>query len=297
MMREGILRLAMQRSGRLAEGSQALLMQCGVQAAAAKHQLMVQDTRFGMEFIFARDDDIPGLVEKGVCDLGIIGSNLMEEYCSAPNSDCAALNIVMRLGFAQCRLSMAGPKAQDYRNATDLSGKVIATSYPHTVRQFLAKNNVHADIVTMHGSVELAPQMGIADVICDLVSSGATLKENGLQEWLTVSESEAILISNPTRMDATKEKQLARLLLRIQGVMKADKKKYVMMHLERSKLALLAEILPGSESPTVMELQEGSDRVAVHVVSHETIFWETIEKLKAIGAGSILVLPIEKMIL
>jgi ATP phosphoribosyltransferase len=296
MKRGSNLRLALQRSGRLAEGSQCLLTKCGVKVLAAKHQLMVQDQEFGIDFIFARDDDIPGMVEKGVCDLGIIGNNLMEEYCGQAGSQGDQLEIVMPLGFAQCKLSLAVPQSETYQEIGDLEGKVIATSYPNIVRQFLANNNVNATIVTMHGSVELAPQMGISDIICDLVSSGATLKENGLKEWMTVTKSEAILIAKKESMDEAKQAKLQRLLLRINGIIKADCNKYVMLHIEREKLPLLAQILPGSESPTVVELQQGSSRVAVHVVSHENIFWDTIEKLKAIGAGSILVLPIEKMI-
>jgi ATP phosphoribosyltransferase len=290
------MRVALQKSGRLAESSQYLLAKCGLKAIATKNQLLVQDDEFGIDFIYARDDDIPGFIETGICDLGIIGRNLLDEYRGQNPNALDTIQIVMPLGFAKCRLSIAVPKTGNYQQLTDIEGKIIATSYPNTIRQFLAKNNIRAQVVTMHGSVELAPQIGIADLICDLISSGATLKENGLQELAPVTVSEAILISHKTQLNAEKQALLQLLTLRINGILNADKNKYVMLHIEREKLAMLSKILPGSESPTVLELQGIADKVAVHVVTHEQIFWETIEKLKKIGASSILVLPIEKMI-
>ncbi len=291
------IRIALQRSGRLAEGSLSLLEKCGIKVQVTKNQLLTQDNKFGIDFIFARDDDIPGLVETGICDLGIIGQNLLDEYCGDNQDRCKILEIVMELGFSKCKLSIAIPKGQNYKSINDINGKIIATSYPNSLGSFLKQNNIDAKIVTMHGSVELAPQIGIADLICDLVSSGATLNENGLQEFMLVKESEAILIANQANLTAEKQELLARLILRIKAVLNANQNKYIMLHIDRSKLPMLSQILPGSESPTILELQGNKDKVAVHVVSFEEVFWETIEKLKAIGATSILVLPIEKIIL
>jgi ATP phosphoribosyltransferase len=291
------MRIALQRSGRLAEGSLSLLEKCGIKVQVTKNQLLTRDSKFGIDFIFARDDDIPGLVETGICDLGIIGKNLLDEYCGDNQDRCKILKIVMELGFSRCKLSIATPKGQNYKSINDLNGKIIATSYPNSLGNFLKQNNIDAKIVTMHGSVELAPQIGIADLICDLVSSGATLNENGLQEFIPVKESEAILIANKANLTDEKQELLARLILRIKAVLKVNQNKYIMLHIDRSKLPMLSQILPGSESPTILELQGNKDKVAVHVVSLEEVFWETIEKLKAIGATSILVLPIEKMIL
>ncbi len=201
----------------------------------------------------------------------------------------------MPLGFSKCRLSLAAPKGVGYPNPSCLAGKLIATSYPNLLAQYLDSHQIKAKIITMHGSVELAPRIGLADLICDLVSSGATLKENGLDELDTVMHSEAILVAN---QDALLEKKeiIDRLTLRIKGVLRAKNTKYVMLHIDREKLNQLSDILPGNESPTVLALQGGTNKVAVHVVSHEDIFWDTLEKLNAIGASSILVLPIEKML-
>lgn len=284
------LSLALQKSGRLSDGCIALFKSAGINIRKSSNQLLVQDEDFGIDFIFARDDDIPGLVENGVCDLGIVGENLLQEY----NID--AVKIIAKLGFAKCRLSIAFPKEGDYSSVNDLNGKSIATSYPKTLAKFLDENNVKSKIVTMHGSVELAPQIGIADMICDLVSSGATLKENGLMEFMALARSEAVLIAQNGVFPEQKERLLDRLLLRIKGVLQAQQSCYIMMHIDRSSLSELIKVLPGSESPTILELQGMPKKVAVHVVSLEAVFWDTIEKLKEIGASSILVLPIKKMI-
>lgn len=284
------LSLALQKSGRLSDGCIALFKSAGINIRKSSNQLLVQDEDFGIDFIFARDDDIPGLVENGVCDLGIVGENLLQEY------DIDAVKVIAKLGFAKCRLSIAFPKEGDYSSVNDLNGKSIATSYPKTLAKFLDENNVKSKIVTMHGSVELAPQIGIADMICDLVSSGATLKENGLMEFMALARSEAVLIAQNGVFPEQKQRLLDRLLLRIKGVLQAQQSCYIMMHIDRSSLSELIKVLPGSESPTILELQGMPKKVAVHVVSLEAVFWDTIEKLKEIGASSILVLPIKKMI-
>ena len=290
------IRIALQKSGRLAEGSQSLLQKCGMKLNSNKNQLFIQDDAFGIEFIFARDDDIPGLIKSGVCYLGIIGENLLKEYCGKNKERCEAFEIIMPLGFSRCRLSIAIPKREEYKKLEDLCGKTIATSYPKILNHFLEKNHIDAKIVSMHGSVELAPQIGIADLICDLVSSGATLKENGLREFIKVMKSEAILVKNKALNISSHKLFLERFILRIKSVLNAQKNKYLMLHIDREKIPLLTKILPGKEAPTILELKDISDKVAIHLVTAEDIFWETIEKVKEIGASSILVLPIEKMI-
>ncbi len=284
------LSLALQKSGRLSDGCIALFQSAGIKIRRSNNQLLVQDEDFGIDFIFARDDDIPGLVENGVCDLGIIGESLLQEY----NIDAA--KVMVKLGFAKCRLSLAHIRGTKYSSIDDLNDKSIATSHPKILSKFLNENNIKSKVVTMHGSVELAPQIGIADVICDLVSSGATLKENGLMEFMVIASSEAVLISRHGDLPDQKQILLDRLLLRIKGVLQARQSRCIMMHIDRSRLSELREVLPGSESPTILELQGMPQKVAVHVVSLEEVFWDTIEKLKEIGASSILVLPIEKMI-
>lgn len=288
--------IALQKSGRLADGSLALLEKCGINVKASRNQLLIQDNEFGLDLIFARDDDIPGLIATGVCDLGIIGENLLAEYRGSTPEIADTLETIMPLGFSKCRLSLATPKIQKYQSINDLNGKVIATSYPKTLSHFLQQKNIDAKIVTMHGSVELAPQIEIADLICDLVSSGTTLSENGLHEFIQVSSSQAILVRRDSILNKYKQNLLDRLIMRISGVLNAKQNRYIMLHIERIKLPLLIDILPGSESPTVLELNSIPDKVAVHVVCLEEVFWDTIEKLKGIGASSILVLPIEKMV-
>jgi len=288
--------IALQKTGRLAEGSLYLLDKCGINIKIKNNQLLTQDNDFGLNFIFARDDDILGLIATHTCDLGVIGENVLVEYRHNNVETSDMLEVVMPLGFSKCRLSLAVPKAQRYQSLSDLNGKVIATSYPKTLSHFLNQNQIQAQIVTMHGSVELAPQIEIADLICDLVSSGATLSENGLHEFMQVLSSQAMLVRTKNTLSQHKQKLLDRLIMRINGVLYAKQNKYIMLHIDRDKLAALINILPGSESPTILELTGIPGKVAVHVVSLEEVFWETIEKLKGIGASSILVLPIEKMI-
>lgn len=284
------LSIALQKSGRLSDGCIALFQSAGIKISESNNQLLVQDEDFGLDFIFARDDDIPGLVENGVCDLGIIGENLLQEY------NVNAAKVILKLGFAKCRLSLANMRGTKYGSINDLNGQSIATSYPKTLSKFLNDNNIKSKVVTMHGSVELAPQIGIADVICDLVSSGATLKENGLVEFMKIADSEAVLIGQKRDLAEQKQELLDRLLLRINGVLQASQSRYIMMHIDKTRLSALQKVLPGSESPTILELQGMPEKVAVHVVSLEEVFWDTIEKLKEIGASSILVFPIEKII-
>lgn len=282
--------IALQKSGKLADGCNRLFEKSGIKLRTSKNQLLVQDEEFGIKTIFTRDDDIPSLIKNGVCDIGIIGTNLLQEY------ETNNFNVLMELGFSKCRLSIACLKNINITNLQDLTNKVIATSYPNLLRKFLDQNKINAKIVTMSGSVELAPKIGMADFICDLVSSGMTLKENGLQEFVTIMQSQAVLISKKNIFPEFKQKIIDKLLLRFKSVIKAQKNRYIMLHIDRSKLTEISKLLPGSESPTVLNLNGVENKVAVHVVSLENLFWDTIEKLKAIGATSIQVLPIEKII-
>lgn len=294
MQLENNLRFGMQKSGRLAEGTIALLQKCGYSVKLSKHQLLMQE-KSGIDFIFTRDDDIPGFLAKNVCDLGVFGENLLTEYLLANKDQQENLEVIMPLGFSRCRLSIASPQDKTYKDIKTLNNTVIATSYPKTLENFLQTNNLKAEIVTMHGSVELAPKIGIADLICDLVSSGATLKENGLVEMMKIADSQAVLVCSKNSGTPKKQALINNMLLRMKGVLDAKQNKYIMLHIDKDKIADIKEILPSSEAPTVLALQGASDKVAVHVVSPEEVFWETIEKLKSIGATSILVLPIEKM--
>ena len=291
-----VLRIAVQKSGRLADGSEQLLSKCGIKVKSRSNQLVTYDDSFGIEFLFVRDDDIPGMIESGVCDIGIFGQNLLKEYTSKSEFQDSKLQTILPLGFSKCRLSLASPKEFAYSSPSDLNGKVIATSYPNTLKSFLKERNIEANVVTMHGSVELACHIGVADLICDLVSSGATLYENALKELVTISQSEAVLVRYKNPMNSYKSTLIDKLVLRIKGVQAASKSKYIMLHLDRDKIEQLARVLPGCETPTILDLNGISNKVAVHVVSQEDVFWETVEKLKEIGASSILVMPIDKMI-
>lgn len=294
MQPEKNLRFGVQKSGRLAEDSIALLQKCGYSIKLDKHQLLVQE-KSGIDFIFTRDDDIPGFLAENICDLGIFGENLLTEYLLENEDKKDKIEVLLPLGFSKCRLSIAAPQSFVYQDANSLQNTIIATSYPKILGNFLKKNQINAKIVEMHGSVELAPKIGIADVICDLVSTGATLKENGLVEIVKIMDSQAVLVCAKNIQSASKQQMIQRLLLRIKGVLDARQNKYIMLHVDKNKVDRVKEILPGSEAPTILELQGVSNKVVMHVVSPEEVFWETMENLKEIGANSILVLPIEKM--
>ncbi|MNT19661.1 ATP phosphoribosyltransferase [compost metagenome] len=238
-----------------------------------------------------RDDDIPTFVADGVCDLGIVGENVLEEGRNGgPNAE-----VVMPLGFGRCTLKIAVPPSLDYTGPQSLDGLRIATSYPKILRRFLNDRDVRADIVTMRGAVEVAPRLKLASAICDLVSTGATLEANGLTPKETVLDSQAVLIKSPTAPEAGLQHLLDSIIERMAGVVSSQGAKYVMLNAPRSALAQITAILPGAGSPTVMPLSGRDDAVAVHAVCQEAVFWETLEKLKAAGASAILVLPIEKM--
>ncbi len=282
------LKIAIQKNGRLHEGSVSLLQECGIDVVNGVNKLKAEANNFPLEVYFFRDDDIPQYVEDAVADIGIVGENVMYESNKK-------VVFVEELGFATCRLSIAVRKGEHYHNASYLNGKKIATSYPILLQQFLDKNNIKAEIHEISGSVEIAPGIGLADAICDLVSSGSTLFMNGLQEAETILRSRTVLIKN-NRLSDEKENLLKKLLFRIQSVKKAKNNKYILLNAPNDKLKEIIGLLPGMKSPTVLPLAEPGWS-SVHSVLNENDFWDIIEKLKSSGAQGILVVPIEKMII
>lgn len=291
------LRIGMQKSGRLSTESQALLGSCGLKINLREQRLIAHVENMPIDILRVRDDDIPGLVMDGVCDLGIIGENVLEEVSLQRQIDneSAEYEILARLDFGGCRLSLAVPQEEEYQGTSSLEGKTIATTYPRLLTRYLKQQGVNARVVMLTGSVEVAPRAGLADAICDLVSTGATLEANGLKEAEVIYRSKAVLIQRKGLSDAQHLKLINKLMPRIQGVMQANESKYIMLHAPRAKLADVIALLPGAENPTLLPLAGNDDMVAIHVVSSETLFWETMEQLKQLGASSILVLPIEKM--
>lgn len=281
------LKIAIQKSGRLSEKSLALLQKTGIKVSNGNRKLKTEASNFPLEVLYLRDDDIPQYVEQGVADLGILGENEVLEQ----NND---VRTVLPLGFARCRLCLAVPKDLDYTNLQFFNGKRIATSYPNILRQFFNKQNIAVTIEEISGSVEIAPSIGLADGIFDIVSTGSTLIMNGLKEVETVLRSEAILIANQ-QLSAKKQAILDQLLFRIQSVQRAASHKYILLNAPTSSLENIANILPGMKSPTVMPLAEPGWS-SVHSVVPEDEFWEVIDQLKANQAEGILVVPIEKMI-
>ena len=281
------LRIAIQKSGRLYDESVKLLNECGIELRNVKDRLKTESDTFPIEIFFLRDDDIPQYVEDGVADIGIVGENVLFEKNKKAD-------IVEKLGFGKCRLSIAIPRSETYEGIKSLDGKRIATSYPFLVNDFLKKNNITAEIHEISGSVEIAPGIGLADVVVDLVSSGSTLLMNGLKEVETILQSQSVLIKNK-ELRKDQEVLLNKLLFRIKAVKKAKRTKYVLMNVPNDKLQNIIALLPGMRSPTVLPLAE-SGWSSVHSVLSEDEFWEKIEQLKAVGAEGILVVPIEKMV-
>lgn len=288
---EGRLRIAVQKSGRLSERSLDLVRDAGLRVVKGNNDLLYRVENYPIDLLRVRDDDIPTFVADGVCDLGIVGENVLEE---GRNGGPVA-QVVMPLGFGRCTLKIAVPPTLDYAGAASLDGKRIATSYPRVLRRWLEANGVEADIVTMRGAVEVAPRLKLAHAICDLVSTGATLEANGLSARDTVLESQAVLIRSPVAPEPQLAELLDSIIERMSGVVASQGAKYVMLNAPRSALEQITAILPGAGAPTVMPLMGRDDAVAVHAVCQEAVFWETLEKLKAVGASAILVLPIEKM--
>ena len=291
-MPEPRLRLAIQKSSRLSEGSFELLHKCGLTISRGRDKLYGRAEELPLDVLLVRDDDIPAFVADGVCDIGIVGENVFEEVRLAGAAD--GVDTVMKLGFSRCRLMLAAPKALDYAGPRAFAGQRIATSYPQLTSRFLERAGVEAYMVSMAGSVEVAPRLKIADAVCDIVATGGTLDANGLKPVETVFTSEAILVRAPELAPA-KAAILEGLAARIRGVVASRDAKYVMMNAPRDAVSAITALVPGAEAPTVLDLAGHADRVAVHAVCREAVFWSTLEKLKAVGASAILVLPIEKM--
>ncbi|MFP5040126.1 ATP phosphoribosyltransferase [Parasediminibacterium sp. JCM 36343] len=284
----GKLKLAIQKSGRLHDDSIKLLKECGIDISNGVNKLKADASNYPLEVFFLRDDDIPQYVEDGVADIGFVGENVVFEKNKKVDE-------AEKLGFGKCRLSIAIGRNDEYTDATYLQGKKIATSYPVILQSFLDKNNIKAEIHEISGSVEIAPGIGLAEAICDLVSSGSTLFMNGLKEVEVILKSEAILIKNKN-LDAIQQQLLDKLIFRIQSVKKAKNNKYVLLNAPNENLDKIIQLLPGMKSPTVLPLAtEGWS--SVHSVIKESDFWDIIEQLKTLGAQGILVVPIEKMIL
>jgi ATP phosphoribosyltransferase len=298
MTTDSRIKIAVQKSGRLTEHSLELLVRCGLSYSRGKDQLICYGENMPVDVLLVRDDDIPRLVQEDICDLGIVGLNIIEErrleFREAGETEL--FTDIGRLDFGQCRLSFGLPAGVAFGGPQSLQGKRIATTYPRILRDYLRKNGVEAQVVAFSGAVEIAPSLGKADLICDLVSSGATLRAHQLYEAATILESRAALIKTPKALTGEKAQWLQRLLLRIQGVLQVKESKYIMLHAPRSALKAITALLPGSEAPTIIPLEGRDDKVAVHAVCRENVFWETLEQLKEAGASSMLVLPVEKML-
>lgn len=283
-----ILKIAIQKSGRLYEDSLQLLRDCGIDTNNGKDQLKVSVNNFPMEIMYLRNSDIPQYLEDGVVDVAIVGENLLAE--KQKNS-----NIVQKLGFSKCRVSLAVPKDVETDELSYFQGKKIATSYPNTLKKFLSEQGINSDIHVISGSVEIAPNIGLADGICDIVSSGSTLFKNGLRETITLLQSEAVL-AKTSLLSKEKEIILEKLLFRIKAVLKAKKSKYILMNVPDKKIKEISAVLPVLKSPTVIPLAE-KGWSSIHSVIDEDRFWEVIDELKEKGAQDILIIPIDKMVI
>ena len=282
------LTIAIQKKGRLSDQSVNLIKKSGINFSSKGDNLLAKSNNLPIDILFVRSDDIPSLVSNGDADLAIVGENVLIEKSLFKKTNIKKL---INLGFSKCRLSIAVPKNIKTKN---IQNKKIATSYPNTVKKYLKDNNITASIVNINGSVELTPYIGMSDIICDLVSSGATLEANNLEEIEVILQSEAVLIKN-NNLTGIKDKIAQKVINRMQGVVNATESKYVMLNADTSNVKDICKLLPGSESPTVIPL-ENDNKVAIHALCQEPIFWETMEKLKLKGASSILVMPVEKIL-
>jgi len=292
------IKIAVQKSGRLTEHTLELLERCGLKYTRGRDQLIAYGENMPVDLLFVRDDDIPALVRDDICDLGFAGLNIIEEKRLEFLADGVSdpFRQVCALDYGHCRLSFGYPDQSELQAVGDLNGKRIATSYPWILRHYLEQQDIDADVVEFSGAVEIAPSLGRADVICDLVSTGTTMTANKLREGETILESECFLIKTPVDIPDEKIAWVNRLLQRIEGVMQVRESKYIMMHAPKAALPQITQLLPGAESPTVLPLEGNDELVAIHVVCRETVFWETLESLKEVGASSVLVVPVEKML-
>ncbi len=282
------LKIAIQKSGRLNEDSLRLLKECGISINNGKDQLLAQASNFKLDVLYLRNDDIPQYISDGVVDIAIIGSNTEIEKRTRNRE-------IIKLGFSRCRLSIAVPRSVNFEDVSWLNGKRIATSYPNSVKDFLSEQGIEAEIHEISGSVEIAPAMGLADAICDIVSTGSTLFKNGLKEVYKILDSEAIIVAD-RNLSPQKEKILNDLVFRINAVLASKNNKYILLNAPKASLDEICKLLPGMKSPTVLPLND-PDWVSVHSVVKENTFWEVIDRLKDAGAQGILIIPIEKMII
>jgi ATP phosphoribosyltransferase len=282
------LKIAVQKAGRLNEDSLQLLKDCGISIDNGKDQLKASASNFPLEVLYLRNGDIPQYLKDGVVDVAIIGDNVLIEKGNG-------ITVVEKLGFSKCRVSLAVPKGVNYKNINDLEGMRIATSYPNTVKEYFMRFNLTPDIHIINGSVEIAPSIGLADAICDIVSSGSTLFKNNLKEVEVMLNSEAVLAVSPT-ISSESQLVLDKLQFRIQAVLKARKSRYILMNAPNEKIAEIIKILPGMRSPTVLPLAEAGWS-SIHTVIEKDTFWEVIDSLKLLGAEGLLVIPIEKMVI
>ena len=297
MTTETRLRIAMQKSGRLSDDTQALFKRCGLKLNVSDRRLLAHVANMPIDIMRVRSSDIPGLIMDGVCDLGIVGDNTLEEEELARELIGSKNDYIRttQLNFGGCRFSIAMPEEFEYTGLQCLNGLRFATTYPQLLKRFAKENGIDVEFCLLKGSVEVAPRVGLADGICDLVSTGATLEANGLKEVAEVFRSKASLIQRAGPLGDEKQAILDTLLPRVYGVMKAKESKYIMLHAPKNKLDEVIALMPGKETPTILPLAGREDLVAVHVVATETFFWETMEELNALGCNSILVMPIEKM--
>jgi ATP phosphoribosyltransferase len=292
---EGRLHIAIQKSGRLSDYSRELLRDAGLRIQHGKNDLTARVENFPIDLMFVRDDDIPTFVSDGVCEFGVVGRNVLDEFALGQAEQ--RFEVVAPLGFGRCQLKIAAPERTPYEGPQSLAGARIATSYPRLLRRFLEERGVEATVVEMNGAVELAPRLQIANFVCDLVSTGATLEANGLRVVEAVLESEAVLVRTTKPVSAKKQEMSEMLLRRIEGVLATKESKYIMLNASEESLEQITAILPGAEAPTILPLHGRPGHFAVHAVCQESVFWETLQKLKAAGASAILVMPIEKMMM
>jgi ATP phosphoribosyltransferase len=292
------IKIAVQKTGRLTDHSIDLLGRCGLKLTRSKDQLICYGENMPIDLLLVRDDDIPGLVSDDVCDLGIVGLNVAEEKRLNREAEgrAASFKQVYALDFGHCRLSIAGPDEVEYSGIESLQNSRIATSYVGLLNHFLQQHSIEAEPVFFSGAVEIAPKLGRAEYICDLVSTGSTLDANGLREFEVLLDSEAVVIQTQKPLGTAKQQLVDKILQRLDGVLQVRESKYIMLHAPKSALPTIRDLLPGSEAPTVLRLDGSDDKVAVHAVCRENVFWETLENLKAAGASSLLVLPVEKML-
>ncbi|PPI88202.1 ATP phosphoribosyltransferase [Candidatus Pantoea edessiphila] len=297
MLNNNRVRIAIQKSGRLSDDSKELLIRCGIKINLEQQGLITLAENMPIDILRVRDDDIPGLVMDRVVDLGIVGENVLEEelLTRLAQGDNPGYVILRHLDFGKCRLSIAIPVNHEYIGLKCLNNARIATSYPHLLKKYLDQKGITFRICMLNGSVEVAPRASLADAICDLISTGATLEANGLKEVEVIYRSKAVIVQHDGEMVAFKKDLIKKMMTRIKGVIKARESKYIMLHVPSKCLNDVINLLPGAEYPTILPLSGNVDRVAMHIVSSETLFWETMEKLKTLGVTSILVLPIEKI--